>query len=254
VYGNLDYGLKKGGYDAKYRCGHYDGKGRIGGWVLQQTLQNGKSMGTALFTTGPYIAMTVASQTIMTPTIEEGVVTWRMPLGDGAVPHVSLEDCEVYVRWLFDNQERANGMDLEVAIDHISYDDLAKAFEKISGQPARYIDTSLDSYWKTGPLAFMADEPCGYNSDPKDPAHMSMRQNFSGFWNLWKDSGRNEGVVQRDYKLLDEIHPGRVRSAEQWFREEQERGLKQGLGSLWDRVNDLKPVLKGTQDLGRGRL
>lgn len=190
----------------------------------------------------------------MTPTIENGVVTWRMPLGKGAVPHVSLEDCGLYVRWMFGNQERANGMDLEVAIDHISYHDLAKAFQKVSGHPARYIDTSLDEYWTAGPLAFMADKPCGYNSDPNDPAHMSMRQNFSGFWNLWKDSTDNQGVVRRDYKLLDETHPGRVRSAEQWFKEEEERGLKLGLESLWDRVNDLKPVLKGSQDSMRGRL
>lgn len=33
VLGNLDYGLKKGGYDPKYRCGHYDGKGRVGGRI-----------------------------------------------------------------------------------------------------------------------------------------------------------------------------------------------------------------------------
>lgn len=31
VWGNLDYALKKGGYDEKYRCGHYDGKGRVAG-------------------------------------------------------------------------------------------------------------------------------------------------------------------------------------------------------------------------------
>lgn len=254
VYGNLDYGLKKGGYEAKYRCGHYDGKGRMGEWILQQTKENGKRMGAALFTTGPYIAMTIASKTIMTPTIEEGVVTWRMPLGEGAVPHVSLEDCEVYVRWMFDHQDRANGMDLEVAINHIAYHDLAEAFEKVSGHPARYIDTSLDEYWKAGPLAAFADKPCGYNSDPNDPAHMSIRDNFNGFWNLWAYSGDNRGVVRRDYELLDEIFPGRVRSAEQWFREEQERGVKLGLGSLWDRVNDLKPVLKGSQDAMRGRL
>ncbi|TLD39533.1 NmrA family protein [Venturia nashicola] len=254
VYGNLDYGLKKGGYDARYRCGHYDAKGRMGEWVLQQTRENGKRMGAALFTTGPYIEMTIASMTIMTPTVEDGVVTWRMPLGEGAVPHVSLEDCGVYVRWLFDHQDRAYGMDLEVAIDHVSYHDLAMAFEKVSGHPARYIDTSLDEYWKTGPLAFIADKPCGYNSDPKDPAHMSMRDNFSGFWNLWANSGGNAGVVKRNYGLLDEIFPGRVSNAEQWFRDEQERGLELGLGSLWDRVNEMKPVLKGSQDGMKGTL
>jgi hypothetical protein len=254
VYGNLDYGIKKGGYDPKYRCGHYDGKGRMGEWVLQQTKDNGARMGAALFTTGPYLAMVLASRTIMTPTIEDGVVTWRMPLGQGAVPHVALEDCEHYVRWLFDNREKANGMDLEVAIEHVEYKDMAQAFAKVSGHPARYIDTTLKEYWATGVAAPMAELPCGYNSDPKDPAHLKMRDNFSGFWNLWKDSGKNEGVVRRDYKLLDEIHPGRVKSAEEWFRNEQKRGLEQGLGSLWDRANSLKPVLKATQDGKKGKL
>jgi len=27
VWSNLDYALKLGGYDEKYKCGHYDGKG-----------------------------------------------------------------------------------------------------------------------------------------------------------------------------------------------------------------------------------
>lgn len=61
-------------------------------------------------------------------------------------------------------------------------------------------------------------------------------------------------MVSKNCELLDEIFPGRVRSAEQWLREEQERGMELGLGSLWDRVNDLKPVLKGSQDGMKGRL
>ena len=31
VWGSLDYGLKKGGWDSKYHCGHYDAKGRVAG-------------------------------------------------------------------------------------------------------------------------------------------------------------------------------------------------------------------------------
>lgn len=30
-FSNLDYSLKKGGYDPKFRCAHYDGKGRVAG-------------------------------------------------------------------------------------------------------------------------------------------------------------------------------------------------------------------------------
>ena len=40
VYGNLDYVLKKSGYDSRFRTGHYDGKGRIGEWILFQNQVN----------------------------------------------------------------------------------------------------------------------------------------------------------------------------------------------------------------------
>jgi hypothetical protein len=35
VYGNLDYAYKRSGFDPRCRCGHYDGKCRIGEWILQ---------------------------------------------------------------------------------------------------------------------------------------------------------------------------------------------------------------------------
>ncbi|RMD42095.1 hypothetical protein DV735_g3059, partial [Chaetothyriales sp. CBS 134920] len=257
VYGNLDYTYKKSGYDPKFRTGHYDGKGRIGEWILEQNKVNSKRMGAAVFTTGPYIEMSISKFTIFTPSVEDGIVTWRIPLGDDSgVVHVSLDDCEHYGRWLFDHPERSNGLDLEVAIEHVNYADLAKAFEKVTGHPARYIDTPLDEYWKTGNSAGMANAPSGYNADPKDPASMTFRQNFTGFFNTWKHSGRNQGVIRRDYKLLDEIHPNRIRSAEQFFRIEEARGRAQGLGGLWDRIQPkgLRPILKLAEDRRRGRL
>ncbi|CRK20675.1 hypothetical protein BN1708_017816, partial [Verticillium longisporum] len=131
VYGNLDYVYKKSGYDARFRTGHYDGKGRIGEWIRLQNADNAGRMKAAIFTTGPYMAMAIAAYTPMSPRVEDGVVTWRVPLGDGAVAHVDLDDCEHYVRWLFDNQDRASGLDLEVAIDLIPYADLARAFETV---------------------------------------------------------------------------------------------------------------------------
>src|ERR1700733_13488769 len=57
VYGNLDYGLKKSGYDSRFRSGHYDGKGRVGEWILFQNQVNRDRMGAAVFTSGPYIEM-----------------------------------------------------------------------------------------------------------------------------------------------------------------------------------------------------
>jgi len=245
VYGNLDYALKKSGFKSQFHSGHIDGKGRMGEWVLLQNQTNRDRMGGAVFTSGPYIDMVISPLTVMTPTIEDGVATWRVPLGDGAVPHVALEDCGYYVRWLFDHPQLTNGMDLEVAIDHITYTELAEAFAKVTGHPAQYIDTDLDTYWN-GTLSFIADLPAGYNADIDDKATMNFRDNFTAFWDVWK-----HGIVERDYELLDEIHPTRIRSAEQWFRREEQLGLEQGKGSLWERIqpenwDSDSPILKGS--------
>ncbi len=251
VYGNLDYTLKKSGYRSMFRTGHYDGKGRIGDWILSQNRTNGDRMGTALFTTGPYIEMAFSAQTPMTPRIEDGVLTWRVPLGQGAVVHVALEDCAHYVRWLFDHPDRANGMDLEVAIEHIRYADLAAAFTRVTGHPARYIDTDLDAYF--APMAAINDLPAGYNADPDDKGTMSFRDNFTGFWNQWKHD-----IITRDYALLDEIHPGRIRSAEDWLHRHEEKAKASGTESLWERLQPgtlpNRLILKLSEDHRRGAL
>ena len=182
-------------------------------------------MGAAVFTSGPYIEMVISPGTPMTPTVEDGVLTWRVPLGEGAVPHVSLEDCGYYVRWLFDHPERANGMDLEVAIDHVAYADLAAAFEKVTGHPARYIDTDLETYWRNGPLSPLADMPAGYNADPNDKSTMSVRDNFTGFWNLWKYRDRQARLclARRDSPESDQERRGVV-------QERRPVGTKAGKG------------------------
>ncbi|KAI7759212.1 hypothetical protein LZL87_008589 [Fusarium oxysporum] len=252
VFGNLDYGYKKSGYDPKFRCGHYDGKGRMAEWMLSQ--RESHNMGTAIFTTGPYIEMAISALTVMTPRIVEGVVTWAVPLADGAIPHVALDDCEHYVRWLFDHPERSNGLDLEVAIDHINYHDLAKAFQKVTGKPAQFIDIPLETYFEHMPWA--ATTPSGYNADPNDPATMTFKQNFTGFWNMWRNSGGNKGVVQRDYKLLDEIHPNRIKTAEEFFRREEEKRKAQGLPSIFETIEsgNLGMILKLSEDGRKGKL
>lgn len=82
VYGNLDFVYKKSGYKPEFRTGHYDGKGRIAECILTQNKdpRNKARMGVAAFTTGPYMAMTIARGTPMTPSVENGIVTWRVPL------------------------------------------------------------------------------------------------------------------------------------------------------------------------------
>src|SRR6187402_448488 len=114
------------------------------------------------------------------------------------------------------------------------------------GHPAKYIDVSLDEYWEKGPMSRAANVTAGYNAEK---GSMSIRENFTGFWNIWKHK-----VITRDYKLLDEIHPQRINSAEEFFRREDTKGRELGKGSLWDRVQEsnLQPVLKMAEDGRKG--
>ncbi|EHK18279.1 uncharacterized protein TRIVIDRAFT_204444 [Trichoderma virens Gv29-8] len=245
VYGHIPYVLKAGGYDSKFRVGHMNGKGRIGEWILFQNIDNKDRMGASLFAVGPYIDMTIGSYTPMTPTIENDTLKWRVPQGNGPIPLGSLEDCGHYVRWQFDNPERANGLNLVTAIEHISFKDLATAFENATGHQAQYVDVSLDVYWTNGALSVIGNRPVGSNTDPNDPSSMTVKQNFSGFWNAFKHD-----LFKIDYALLDEIHPNRIKSAEDWFRQQDKILQSSGKGGLWDRVQpeNIYPVLKRVED------
>ncbi|PON20667.1 hypothetical protein TGAM01_v210452 [Trichoderma gamsii] len=167
----------------------------------------------ATFTTGPYIEMATALGTLVTLKIEhdktgEHQVLWRLPLtNDGAIAHVSIDDCEQYVRWLFDNQERADGMDLAMTIEHVHYAELAAAFEHVTGHKAQFINISSEERWKDGPMSSRGENASGVQVNKGEPDSMTVRENFTGFWHLWRDSGYNKGLIKRDYKLLDAIHP-----------------------------------------------
>jgi uncharacterized protein YbjT (DUF2867 family) len=64
----------------------------------------------------------------------------------GGAPSGVFNDCGYYLRWLFDHPERANGMNLEVAIKDVDYGELAAAFIPVTGRPARYQDVPLEAY------------------------------------------------------------------------------------------------------------
>lgn len=86
VYGNLDFVYKKSGYNPGFRTGHYDGKGRIGEWIISQGAEAAKKgenthTGVALFTTGPYIEMITAPKTPMTPVIKKMPSEMKCSLG-----------------------------------------------------------------------------------------------------------------------------------------------------------------------------
>jgi hypothetical protein len=198
--------------------------------------------------------MTLAKNTPFAPVVEDGVAIWKVPLANGAVPFTALEDCGYYVKWLFDNNaEAADGLDLEVGVEHVTFDEYTRAFTKVTGKPARWVDVELDGHMDRtfGPSV---DKPAGYNADPNDPATLTIRQNFTAFFQIFRHSGGNKGILKRDYEFLDEIHPQRIKTVEQWLRREEEKSISSGLGSLWDRAQNLSHVIKALEDGRAGKI
>ena len=77
---------------------------------------------------------------------EDGTYIIRMPLGDGAVPQICLDDIPKYIDWLLSHLEESQGMELKVATAHETGEDVAAAFTKVTGKPAKYVDIQISAF------------------------------------------------------------------------------------------------------------
>ena len=136
---------------------------------------------------------------------------FRVPVGQGRPPMIYLEDLGRYARWIVDNPSRSSGMNLKIATTHVGFEELAKTFSEVTGKKARFEDVCLQQYFASGVFP-NPDAKVGHSVGNEDTLQ-SYRENFSRFWNTWK-----EDVVVRDLAVLDEILPGRVRGLGEWMR------------------------------------
>ncbi|KAK9489948.1 hypothetical protein V1508DRAFT_361072 [Lipomyces doorenjongii] len=232
VYGGLEYGSKKVGFDPKYRCSHVEGKGKFADFLASQSAS---PMNWSVLCSGPY--METLSEMFKPRKDESGSYVFEYPLADGAIPLICLKDLAAYALWMFDNPEKCRALNLAVATQHASGEDIAKAFTSVTGKPARYEDVDLEEYltksWKDLPNG--AETKIGVNFAPNDPTLMTYRENFRGWWNLFRASAGNKGLLTRDYQQLDEILPTRIKTVAEWMKKSSYTGEPQSI--LKDRVD-----------------
>ena len=228
IWSSLDNFTFDTQYDDALRVGHYYGKAHVEQW-LSAIPQREDSTRWSVLTTGPYIEM--LSELLRPRQDEDGIYVFEAPLGNGSVPFVHLEDLGHYVHWIFSHISQSAGMNLKVAVEHVSYDYLAATFTKVTGKPARYHNVSFDELFTSGAFAPVSEVRLGAETAGEDPTLLSYRQNFTAWWRLYQRSGGNRGIIKRDYDYLDEIFPQRVRSVEQWMRKTNYTG-------------EMRPVLK----------
>lgn len=139
------------------------------------------------------------------------VVVFKAPVGNGKPPMIYLEDLGKYARWLVDNPEKSYGMNLRIATANVGWEEVARSFTEITGKKAIFKDITLDEYFASG-IFGPPDRKVGHSVGHDDDTLQTYRQNFSGFWNSWK-----ENILTRDYELLDKTLPSRVKSVKEWM-------------------------------------
>jgi hypothetical protein len=194
-------------------------------------------MAWTVINSGPYIEM--LWEFFLPAKGDDGVYRFQLPIGQGAIPFIHLDDFARYVPWAFSNPKESNGLVLGIATAHVSGPELASAFTAATGNKAEYVDIPTEMFVQ---VAFNG-LPDGPNTkvgiaSVKDTNALTMTfgENFTNWWNLYKASADNKGLIQRDYALLDRILPDRVKSAEEWMRKVKYDATKRSIIKTQERV------------------
>lgn len=173
-------------------------------------------MAWSIVTSGPYMEM--LSEFLAPQLDSKGTYVFTAPLGkSGHIPLICLEDIGNYVLWAFDHPALSTGLELEVATEHVSWEYLAKTFTEFTGRPALFNDVSLEEFadlaWKWQPGG--KDAKIGRQTAADDDTLMSSGENFTAWFEAFRATGSNVGLLTRNYELLNGILPSRVKSVKE---------------------------------------
>lgn len=226
VYSGLDYLGPKTSNNPRYEVGHYLGKAYVAEFMKAQPTS---PMKWSIISSGPYMESLFDN---MKPQANANgkEFTFALPLGEGAIPFIVLHDLARYVDWLFDHSQVSTGMNLHVATVHASGKDVAEAFATTNpGKKGVYraipVSAWHDVAWAKLPKK--KETKIGFRSVNDDRALLqTYEQNFTAWWELYKNSAGNkpDGVIVRDYEMLDRILPDRIKSVEEWMKKEDYNG------------------------------
>ncbi|KFY30453.1 hypothetical protein V493_01897 [Pseudogymnoascus sp. VKM F-4281 (FW-2241)] len=208
IWASLDYSSKLANFNPDFHCGHLDAKGKVADFLTSQPTDH---MVWSILHSAPYLD-TLSQLLRPRPDPDDpGLMVFSVPLGNTAMPLIDLGDLGKYAKWMFDHVKRSKGMTLKISTEHIRWEDLAKDYTAVTGRRAVYRDVTLEEYFAS--KAFPDPEmKVGHGVTHDDPTLQTYRENFSAFWRLWKS-----GLDKRDYELMDEIMPGRIRSVKEWM-------------------------------------
>lgn len=67
----------------------------------------------------------------------DGTYVFTAPLATGALPLIHLGDLGAYALWIFQHPAKSNGLNLEIATEHVGWKYLVSSFTLATGKPCR---------------------------------------------------------------------------------------------------------------------
>ncbi|KAM3077067.1 hypothetical protein ACMFMG_003463 [Clarireedia jacksonii] len=220
LYSSLEYSLQLSSYSPLYRDGHMDAKAKVATFIAAQPTT---PMRWSILTSCMYMEMLYEMLAPHPLPSDPSVLVFSAPLGSrGSAPLIALDDFGKYARWVFDTPDRSTGLNLHIASEEVVWEDLATIFSQVTGKKAVYRDVTLDEYFDMG---IFPDPDAKFGHGVGDDGTLqSYRENFSGFWRFWAS-----GVVKKDWQMMDEILPERIKSVGEWMKKVGYTGERQSL-------------------------
>jgi hypothetical protein len=229
VYSSIDYYLQLTNFDHKYAAHHTNGKGRVHTYLqgMSSPAHPASKLAWTVLVTGAYNEDLVGGP--MVPHIAaDGTRILKMPLGDGHLPLMTLQDCGVFARKIFQDREAWSGRTLNAVSHFATGREIAEPLTRVAGVPARYEPVTVAEFltgipYADGPVSSMY------------PDGITFAENSALWWPGFEDSVLLK-LGTRDLDELRRIHPG-LQSLQDWMRE-----------TGWD--GSAKQVLKNLVDAG----
>jgi len=215
IWSSLDNYFHEARYDDSLRAGHYYGKGHVEQWMQSVPQEPTKW---SIISTSPYLEQLWG---FMRPTKDkDGVYDFRFPVGEGGFPLISVDDMGYYTRWVVENPDKSVGMNLKLGVEHATPKRLAEAYTEATGKPAKGTSISIDEWFnEVGWTQYKEHKMGSSTAGANDKTLLTVYDSFSNWWRVYQTSPPDQsGLIRRDYRQLDEIHPKRVRNFAEWMK------------------------------------
>jgi hypothetical protein len=200
------------GFAEEYRNSHNVVAARLSAWLTSQPVER---LPWSVVSGGVYAEMLTS---LLRPAKDELGVRFGSPVrATSVIPLIPLEMYGIRVRWMLEHPEESIGRSMSAAPYHVTFPEIAKAFSRIHGVPARFDPLTIDEWMSRAAASIPVDNTLPRGSSKDDPTTFTFRKSFTAWWNLWRDSAENTVEAKKAAQWADEYYPERPKDIEAWM-------------------------------------